>query len=66
MIIVVNGNSIDVPQDCKITSLLESLDMDTRHVAVELNREIVPREEQPERALARDDQLEIGTLVGGG
>lgn len=66
MNIVVNGNPIDVPQDCNVAGLLESLDLDTRHVAVELNREIVPREEHPQRALANDDQLEIVTLVGGG
>jgi len=35
-------------------------------VAVELNRELVPRERWTETQLANDDKLEIVHFVGGG
>ncbi len=66
MNIVVNGNSIDVPLACNIVQLLDVLELDTRHVAVELNREILPHEQHASRLLAENDSLEIVTLVGGG
>jgi sulfur carrier protein len=64
--IVVNGNSIDVPRACNIVRLLEQLDLDGRHVAVELNRAILPHEDHASRLLEDNDSLEIVTFVGGG
>ena len=46
--------------------LLEQLDLDGRHVAVELNREILPHEDHTSRLLEDNDSLEIVTFVGGG
>ena len=64
--IVVNGNSIDVPRICTVIQLLSQLEIDNRHVAIELNREILPHEDHPSRCLAENDNLEIVTFVGGG
>ena len=66
MNIVVNGNSIDVPRACNIVQLLEQLDLDGRHVAVELNRAILPHEDHASWLLEDNDSLEIVTFVGGG
>ena len=66
MNIVVNGNSIDVPRACTVVQLLGQLDIDDRHVAIELNREILPHEDHTSRCLAENDSLEIVTFVGGG
>jgi thiamine biosynthesis protein ThiS len=49
-----------------LAALLEQLQVNRQHVAVELNRELVPREQHAERQLADGDVLEIVTLVGGG
>ncbi|MGA8216606.1 MAG: sulfur carrier protein ThiS [Candidatus Sulfotelmatobacter sp.] len=49
-----------------LTVLIESLDMKSDRVAVELNRDIVPRECWPETQLKDGDRLEIVHFVGGG
>ena len=49
-----------------LSQLLSQLEITTRHVAVELNLEIVPFERHDECILADGDKLEVVTLVGGG
>ena len=49
-----------------LASLIEQLGMKQDRVAVELNRNIVPREQWAETGLAEGDQLEIVHFVGGG
>ena len=49
----VNGEQRDVPIGTTITGLLKILELDARPVAVELNRQIVKREEHSERQRAR-------------
>jgi sulfur carrier protein len=49
-----------------LASLIESLAMKPDRVAVELNREIVPRDRWPETPLKDGDRLEIVHFVGGG
>ena len=66
MNIVVNGNSIDVPRAYTVVQLLGQLEIDNRHVAIELNRTILSHEDHASRCLAENDSLEIVTFVGGG
>ena len=49
-----------------VSAMLESLALDPRRVAVELNRQILPRARYGQTTLADRDELEIVTLVGGG
>ncbi len=49
-----------------LAALIESLGMKPDRVAVELNREIVPRDLWPETPLKDGDRLEIVHFVGGG
>jgi sulfur carrier protein len=49
-----------------LASLIESLGMKSDRVAVELNRDIVPRDRWPEVRLKDGDRLEIVHFVGGG
>jgi sulfur carrier protein len=49
-----------------VSALLDELQMDPRHVAVEVNLELVPRGTHDRRSLAEGDRLEVVTLVGGG
>jgi thiamine biosynthesis protein ThiS len=46
--------------------LVESLAMKPDRVAVELNRDIVPRDRWPQTLLKDGDRLEIVHFVGGG
>jgi thiamine biosynthesis protein ThiS len=47
-------------------ALVEQLGMKQDRVAIELNREIVPREQWPRTPLRDGDRLEIVHFVGGG
>lgn len=66
MKLFVNGEARDVPAGTTIDSLLASLGIDRRRIAVERNREIVPRAEHAATPLAEGDRVEIVTMVGGG
>jgi sulfur carrier protein len=62
----VNGDAVVAAGGSTVADLLRQLDLDRHRVAVELNREIVPRAEHARQLLADGDQLEIVTFVGGG
>ncbi len=66
MFITVNDESREVAAGTTVAALLESLDMRPKLVAVERNRELVPRARHAECELSDGDVLEIVTLVGGG
>lgn len=66
MQIIVNGDPLDIEEGVTIGGLLDVLGVHVKHVAVERNREVVPRAEHPTTSLAEGDQLEVVTLVGGG
>ena len=66
MQITVNGRQHEVPSGTSIAGLLAELELEPRHVAVEVNLELVPRTRHAERRLEPGDQLEVVTLVGGG
>ena len=64
--IVVNGDPRTIQNDATVAALLGELGMATRHVAVEVNEELIPRERHADQVLGPGDRLEIVTLVGGG
>jgi sulfur carrier protein len=54
------------PAGFTLAALIEHLNMKSDRVAVELNREIAPRERWPQTILKDGDRLEIVHFVGGG
>jgi len=64
--IVVNGDPRAIQNDATVAALLDELGMAVRHVAVEVNEELIPRERHADQVLGQGDRLEIVTLVGGG
>jgi thiamine biosynthesis protein ThiS len=66
MRIIVNGEPREAPAGARVSDLLAALGLPAAKVAVELNREIVPRSTFPARALADGDRVEIVHFVGGG
>ena len=66
MKIQVNGETLDFTSPLSLTSLIEQLGMKQDRVAVELNRNIVPREQWLETPLGEGDRLEIVQFVGSG
>lgn len=66
MQITLNGEPHPLPDPMTVQDLLVSRNLDSRRVAVEVNFEVVRRDEQPARMLREGDRVEIVTLVGGG
>ncbi|MFC4729432.1 sulfur carrier protein ThiS [Coralloluteibacterium thermophilus] len=66
MQITLNGTPLDTPPDATVAQLLEQAGLAGRRVAVEVNREIVPRSRHGEHRLAEGDRVEIVSAIGGG
>ncbi|MBX7104986.1 MAG: sulfur carrier protein ThiS [Gemmataceae bacterium] len=64
--LVVNNETRDLAGVATVAELLNHLRFDARRVAVELNRQVIPRDRHAETSLADNDELEVVTLVGGG
>ncbi len=56
----------DAPRELTLSALLTHLELTAAHVAVERNREIVPRDQWNATQILEGDKLEIVHLVGGG
>jgi sulfur carrier protein len=65
MKIIINGES-RTTEPMSVLQLLEDLTIDPRRVAVELNREILPKADYGATSLNDGDELEIVHFVGGG
>jgi len=65
MTITVNGEKKEFKENTDINDLLESLKLSGKPVVVELNKEIIPKEDY-DRVLSDNDKIEIVTFVGGG
>ncbi|MBI5516765.1 MAG: sulfur carrier protein ThiS [Deltaproteobacteria bacterium] len=65
MEVTVNGEARRVPRGTTVRALLDALGL-RGMVAVERNRDIVPRAEHATTTLAAGDALEIVHFVGGG
>ncbi len=64
----INGEAREFssPAPANLAALVELLGMKSDRVAVELNREIVPRDRWAETPLKDGDRLEVVHFVGGG
>lgn len=62
----VNGEPRGVPAGTSVAGLLAMVGLDARKVAVERNREIVPRSAYAATLLADGDAIEIVHFIGGG
>ncbi|MBI1739335.1 MAG: sulfur carrier protein ThiS [Acidobacteriales bacterium] len=65
MNLTINGENRALPTGT-LGALVEHLGMKLDRVAIELNREIVPREQWAQTPLKDGDRLEIVHFVGGG
>ena len=66
MQILVNGAACQLPNESRVTGLIEQLGYTGKRIAVELNGEIVPKSRHADTLLQDGDQLEIVVAVGGG
>ena len=62
----INGEKRQIPLSLTVTELLKTLDIDSRQVAVEINRVIIKKQEYDNHNLNDGDAVEIVNFVGGG
>ncbi len=66
MQLIINGEAREFAGELTLSALVEQFGMAAGRVAIELNRDIVPRERWSETVLKDGDKLEIVHVVGGG
>ncbi len=66
MNIYLNGEARQVPDNCSAAQLVEELGLGGKRIAMEVNREIVPRSRYADTTLQADDKVEIVHAIGGG
>ena len=66
MQVYVNGDPFELEEGATVSDLVAKLTDDPRGVAIERNREIVPKSQHGSTALSEGDQLEVVQFVGGG
>jgi thiamine biosynthesis protein ThiS len=66
MVVTVNGERRELPGGATVGGVLEHFGVDAARTIVELNREIVPREQYGATPVAEGDVLELVEIVGGG
>ncbi|MCG7381120.1 sulfur carrier protein ThiS [Paenibacillus sp. ACRRY] len=67
MNIIVNGQSMNIEDDLNhVDQLLQSFNLQVKTVVVELNRQILMREQHASTVLRDGDRIEIVHFVGGG
>lgn len=66
MTLTINGENRNFPSISTVSDLVTHLGMKPDRVAVELNRELVPRDRWASTRLSDGDKLEIVHFVGGG
>lgn len=66
MRIILNGHEREVDEGATLLRLLDDAGYAQRRVAVEVNREIVPRSQHATRTLTAGDRIEIVHAIGGG
>ena len=62
----VNGEPRRVPSGLSVAEMLRELELDAQRVAVERNREVVPRSTLGDVRVEDGDEYEIVHFVGGG
>lgn len=64
--ITVNGRVVELDESMTVEHMLDRVDVPPNYLAVEVNAEVVPREEYTTHVIRDGDQVELVTLVGGG
>ena len=66
MKLMINGEAREFEQPLTLAAMIENLGMKADRVAVELNRDIAPRDSWASTQLSEGDRIEIVQFVGGG
>ena len=66
MKLILNGELVEVKEQCSLTELLELVALPSDRVAIELNKCVVRKRSWEETTLKDGDRIEVVHFVGGG
>lgn len=66
MVILLNGEKHTLSDGATAATLVEALGLGEKRIAMEVNREIVPRSQYANHPLHEGDQVEVVHAIGGG
>ena len=66
MQIQLNGESFVLEEDININDFLKKLTIDKNKVAIELNKNVVPKNSYSNTVITNKDVIEVVTFIGGG
>jgi sulfur carrier protein len=64
--IILNGEPSTIEGDAHLSALVEKLKLRPQRIAVEINRQVVPKSDYAATILRAGDEVEIINFVGGG
>jgi sulfur carrier protein len=64
--IFINGDLKKFPQEVNIVSILESLNISSKHIAIEINESLIFKSDWEKTNLKDGDKVEIVKAIGGG
>lgn len=66
MKIRVNGREMEIDNGLILSELLNNLGISPKGIAVEINREIIPKSQYKNTFVKEEDRIEVVQMVGGG
>ena len=66
MTIFINGEARELDGVSTLASLLDALDLPTQRVAIELNKQVIRKQDWESTKVIDDDKVEVVHFVGGG
>jgi sulfur carrier protein len=66
MRVIINGEAKDVPEGLNLRSLLEHLSLPHQRIAVEVDKQVIRKNDWDQTPVNADTRIEIVHFVGGG
>ena len=66
MQVTINAEPQTVPDDSSVADLIDLLQLQNKRLAIEINKELVPRSTFATHKLTESDEIEIVQAIGGG
>ena len=64
--IYINGKKKNINVNDNLNNILEDFSIKNKLVAIELNKEVVPKSKYKTKRISQNDRIEILELIGGG
>ena len=64
--IYINGKKKLVNTDCCLLDILEEFNVKSNFIAIEVNKEVIPKSKYSTKKILKGDSIEIVQMIGGG